>query len=92
LQLRCAGREIRISKALDETIEDEILKRQFVEDDQGAYVAKGLTFPKLDDLDEAEAAGAGRLVAEASSQRLQIEVPGSQRPLVRVCPKPWWSG
>jgi hypothetical protein len=92
LQLRCAGREIRISKALDETIEDEILKRQFVEDDQGAYVAKGLTFPKLDDLDEAEAARAGRLVAEASSQRLKIEVPGSQRPIVRVSPKPWWSG
>jgi class 3 adenylate cyclase len=92
LQLRSAGREIRISKALYETIDDETLKRQFVKDDQGAYVAIGLTFPKLDEIEEAEAARAGMLAAEASSQRLKIEVLGSQRPTNRVSPKPWWSG
>jgi class 3 adenylate cyclase len=92
LQLRSAGREIRISKALYETIDDETLKRQFVKDNQGAYVAIGLTFPRLDELEEAEAARAGMLTAEASSQRLKIEVPGSQRPTYRVSLKPWWSG
>jgi class 3 adenylate cyclase len=92
LQLHSVGREIRISKALYETIGDESLKRQFVKDDQGAYVAKGLTFPKLDELEEAEAARTGMLAAGASSQRLKIEVPGSQRPTFRVSPKPWWSG
>jgi class 3 adenylate cyclase len=92
LQLRSAGREIRISKALYETIDDETLKRQFVKDDQGAYVAKGLTFPKFDEIEESEAAQAGILTAEGSSQRLKIEVPGSQRPTYRVSPKPWWSG
>jgi class 3 adenylate cyclase len=92
LQLRSAGREIRISKALYETFDDETLKRQFVKDDQGAYVVKGLTFPKLDEFEEAEAARSGMLTAEASSQRLKIEVPGSQRPTYRVSPKPWWSG
>ena len=92
LQLRSAGREIRISKALYEAIDDETLKRQFVKDDQEAYVAKGLTFPKLDELEEAEAARAGMLAAEASTQRLKIEVPGSHRPTYRVSSKPWWSG
>jgi class 3 adenylate cyclase len=92
LQLRSAGREIRISKTLYETINDKTLKGQFVKDDQGAYVAMGLTFPKLDELEEAEAALAGMLTAEASSQRLKIEVPGNQRPPNRVSPKPWWSG
>jgi class 3 adenylate cyclase len=92
LQLCAAGREIRISKALYEAIDDKTLKRQFVKDDQGAYVAKGLTFPKLDEFEEAEAARAGSLAAEASSQRLKIEVPGSQHPTFRVSPKPWWSG
>jgi class 3 adenylate cyclase len=92
LQLRSAGLEIRISKALYDAIDDETLKRQFVKDDQEAYVAKGLTFPTLDELQEAEAARAGMLAAEASSQRLKIEVPGRQRPTFRVSPKPWWSG
>jgi class 3 adenylate cyclase len=92
LQLRSAGREIRISKALYETIDDQTLKQQFVKDDQGACAARGLTFPKLDEIEEAEAARAGMLAAEASSQRLRIEVLGSQRPTYRVSPKPWWSG
>ena len=92
LQLRSAGREIRISKALYDAIDDETLKRQFVKDDQEAYEAKGLTFPKLDELEEAEAARAGMLAAEASTQRLKIEVPGSHRPTYRVSSKPWWSG
>jgi class 3 adenylate cyclase len=92
LQLRSAGRELRISKSLYETIDDEILKRQFVKDNQGAYVAIGLTFPRLDELEEAEAARTGMLTAEASRQRLKIEVSGSQRTTYRVSPKPWWSG
>lgn len=46
-QLRSAGREIRISKAPPESIDDETLKRQFVEDHQGSYVANGLIFPAL---------------------------------------------
>jgi hypothetical protein len=91
LQLRSAGREIRISKAIYESIDDETLGRQFVKDNQGTYVAKGLTFPKLDELEEAEAARAGMLTAETSSRRLKIEVLGSQRPTYRVSPKPWWS-
>lgn len=92
LQLRSAGREIRISKAIYESIDDDTLKRQFVKDNQSAYVAKGLTFPKLDEIEEAEAAQAGMLAAEASTQRLKIEVLGSQRPIYRIIPKPWWSG
>ena len=92
LQLRSAGREIRIPKALYETIGGETLKQEFVKDDQGAFVAKGLTFPKLDELEEAEAARTGRLAAEASNQRLKIEVPGTHRPTFRGTPKPWWSG
>ena len=92
LQLRSTGREIRIPRALYETIDDETLERQFVKDNQGAYVAKGLTFPKLDELEEAEAVWAGMLTAEPSTQRLKIEVLGSQRPTYRVSSKPWWSG
>jgi hypothetical protein len=89
LQLRSAGREFRISKALYETIDDETLKRQFVKDDQGVYVAIGLTFPKLDEIEEAEAARAGMLAADASSQRWKIDVSGSQPPIFRASPKPW---
>jgi class 3 adenylate cyclase len=91
LQLRSVGRQIRISKAIYESIDDETLKRQFVKDNQSAYVAKGITFPNLDEIEEAVAAQAGMLAAEASTQRLKIEVPGSQHPTYSVSPKPWRS-
>lgn len=61
LQLRSTGQEIRISTAVYDNLEDEAIKSEFSGDGKGAYVAKGLTFPYLDDKEEEEAAKSNRM-------------------------------
>lgn len=74
LQLRSAGRNIRLSQKLYDTITNEIVKKQFTKDELGTYVAKGLTFPKLDELEEDAASREGRLSAPTTAQDGRIEI------------------
>jgi class 3 adenylate cyclase len=90
LQLRSAGQEVRISETIYNTIDNETLKNQFRNDSRGAYVAKRLTFPRLDEMEEEAAARDGSLTATATSSRISIERPSHQRSASRVTPRPWY--
>lgn len=74
LQLRSTGREIRLTKQMYDAITNETVQKQFTKDSQGAYVAKGLTFPKLDEIEEDAAAREGRLDAPTTNQSPRIEI------------------
>ena len=50
-------------EAVYDALEDETLKEQFTSDGEDAYVAKRLTFPRLDEIREEKAARAGALGA-----------------------------
>jgi class 3 adenylate cyclase len=90
LQLRSAGREIRLSQKVYDTITNEIVKKQFARDEQGAYITKGLTFPKLDELEEDAAAREGRLSAPTTAQDGRMEIlSGSSRSVPQH--QPWCS-
>ncbi|MEK7233607.1 MAG: hypothetical protein AAB268_07315, partial [Elusimicrobiota bacterium] len=60
LQLASSGQEIRISQTIYDALDEGILKEQFHKDTD-AYVANCLTFPRLDELEEEEAARKGKL-------------------------------
>ena len=90
LQLRSAGRDIRLCQKLYDTITNETMKKQFTKDEQGAYVAKGLTFPKLDEIEEAAAAREGRLSAPTTVQGERIEIVSSPSRSVSNH-RPWYS-
>jgi class 3 adenylate cyclase len=91
LQLRSQGQEIRTSKKIYETITSEPLKRQFLEDDQEAYVAKGLTFPKLDEIEATEAAKAGLLGTAATDRGVRIEITDHRRRESVSTQRAWYS-
>ncbi len=92
LQLCSAGQEIRISETIYNTIDHETLKHQFRTDGRGAYVAKRLTFPRLDELEATAAARAGGLAATTTGQRIRIELPSRPWATAGVSPKPWYAG
>ncbi|MBX3357315.1 MAG: hypothetical protein KF745_02695 [Phycisphaeraceae bacterium] len=81
LQLESTGGQVRLTEELYETINDEVLKGEFKEDD-GSFVADGLTFRRLDDLREEAAARSGKLgaVAEAGRVRVVTDNPRPQKP------------
>lgn len=90
LQLRSSGKEMRISKEIYEAIDDTILAEQFKKD--GAdYVAKGLTFPRLDELKEEKAARDGALGATVVGDRIQAISSGHEQPRPWGSTKPWIS-
>ena len=91
LQLQSQGQDIRISKTIYETITSGPLKKQFFEDDQGAYVAKGLTFPKLDEIEATEAAKAGLLGTAATDGGVRIEIIDRQRRESVSTQRAWYS-
>jgi class 3 adenylate cyclase len=74
LQLRSVGRDIRLTQKLYDTITNETVQKQFTKDSQGDYVAKRLTFPKLDEIEEDAAAREGRLDAPTTKQNIRIEI------------------
>ncbi|MGH7823841.1 MAG: adenylate/guanylate cyclase domain-containing protein [Candidatus Binatia bacterium] len=90
LQLRSQGQEIRVSEKIYDTITSEILKKQFLEDGQEAYVAKGLTFPKLDEMEATEAAKMGLLGSASTDGGVRIEIIDRQRGET-VRQRPWYS-
>jgi class 3 adenylate cyclase len=91
LQLRSAGRQIRISKAVYDTIGSELLREQFSDDENGAYVAEGLTFPRLDEMEEEQAARTGSLGAAVEAGRIAIKVSAGDQPRPWGNAKPWSS-
>jgi len=89
LQLRSRGQEIRISQAVYDAIDRETLASQFATESSDVYVAKKLTFPRLDELEEEEAARRGRLESVVVGSRIEVETSGhrQQRPWGNA--KPW---
>lgn len=68
LQKRSDGNEIRVSGEVYDAITDEVIKAEF-EKNGNSYVSTGLTFPRLDDLNEKheeKAAARGSLGVTAS--------------------------
>jgi class 3 adenylate cyclase len=72
LQLISGAEEIRISESVYDALQDEILRAQFAKQKDGSYLAKGLTFPKLDELREEDAATKGTLGAVVTAGRVQV--------------------
>ena len=74
LQKKSLAKQIRISKTVYDAINDEILRDEF-EKSGDSYVATSLTFPKLEELNEAKeekAAVRGTLGVSASGSGLTI--------------------
>jgi class 3 adenylate cyclase len=89
LQLRSGGKETRISKAIYDTIADEVLQGEFTKSGEDVYVANGLTFPKLDDLQDESAARAGTLGATASKDNIEVATSASGQTKPWINSKPW---
>ncbi|HRQ73792.1 MAG TPA: adenylate/guanylate cyclase domain-containing protein [Phycisphaerales bacterium] len=70
-QLDSAGGEIRISPAIYDQLDDGVVKKQFAKGGE-SYVAVGLTFAKIDMLEEEAAAREGRLGARVESGKVRV--------------------
>ena len=71
LQLRSGPKQIRIAEAIYEQLDDEDVEDEFTRDGD-TYVARGLTFPKLDRTKEEKAARAGTLGAAVVESRVIV--------------------
>jgi class 3 adenylate cyclase len=74
LQKRSEGRQVRISQSLYDAIDDAVVRGEF-KSSGDSYVATGLTFPRLEELNEdheEKAATRGTLGVAASGPRLTI--------------------
>jgi class 3 adenylate cyclase len=90
LQLRSSGEQIRISKKVYESLKEETLKDQFSKSGD-AYLAEGVTFPRLDALEEEKAAKENRLSASLVPGGIWVRE-GRDVPVPRsVNSKPWLS-
>lgn len=90
LQLRSSGEQIRISKEVYESLKEGTLKDQFSKAGD-AYLAEGVTFPRLDALEEEKAAKENNLSASLVAGGIRV---GESRdfPVPRsVNSKPWLS-
>ncbi|QDV39274.1 adenylate/guanylate cyclase domain-containing protein [Tautonia plasticadhaerens] len=90
LQLRSGGGEIRISRTIHDALPEGTLKGWFRQDGSGAFVAEGLTFPRLDEIEEEESARANRLAVKRAGGGFGIITPGGEptRPAMGAS-KPW---
>lgn len=91
LQLNSSGRQIRISEEIYNVIKNETKKGEFKEDDDGTYVAKGLTFPRLDELEEEKAAKEGTLGAAIVNNRVRVSVTEDRQQPAWGNSRPWLS-
>lgn len=71
LQSISAARQIRISAAVYDELDDEDVKEEFVRRGS-AYVATGLTFPKLDEKKEEKAAESGNLGTNVAAGGVRV--------------------
>jgi class 3 adenylate cyclase len=91
-QLQCAAgaKQIRISAAIYDQLNDEDMRRQFALDGD-TYVATGLTFPKLDKIREEKAAKAGSLGAAVHEGRIVVSTAASPTTGTWHNSRPWRS-
>jgi hypothetical protein len=90
LQYISSAKQIRISSEMYDQLDDEEVKEEFTKRGS-AYVATGLTFPKLDEKKEEKAAEAGTLGASVSQGQVRITTAatGAAKPWHNS--KPWMS-
>ena len=89
LQLKSARKQIRISTTVYDLIKKETKKKQFKKDGQNEYVAKDLTFPKLDQLEVEEAAKIDSIGAEINGSGISIVSVTRNEPRRPENTKPW---
>jgi class 3 adenylate cyclase len=77
LQLKSSAKQVRISQTIYDAIQDATLKEEF-QKDGAAYVATGLTFPKLEEKQAECAAKAGQLGAQTVNGRV-VTLTGAPR-------------
>jgi class 3 adenylate cyclase len=93
LQLNSSGREIRISRSIYDQIEDDVVKGEFSEEEDDSYVAKGLTFPRIDEKKEADAARSNRLDAVVTGPLIKVGRNEDRLPdAPRANRRPWYRG
>lgn len=79
LQLASSGKQIRISKAIYDVIKNETKKGEFKKVNDNEYVSTDLTFPRLDEMEEENAAKKGTVGATVSGGRIEIITSGNQQ-------------
>ena len=89
LQLASSGRQIRMSESIYEQIDDEVVRDEFKKQDDGNYVATGLTFPRIDEKKENQAARGGSLGAAASGPLIKVTREVELRAAPRGNRRPW---
>jgi class 3 adenylate cyclase len=93
LQLRSPGGQITISKELYEVLDDEVIRQEFVTSDGGdTYVAKGLTWTKVEDLRKIRNYGAKKSVGfDRTTSGIVFGIGTSQAPGVAPLKqtRPW---
>ena len=88
LQLQSGAQHIRISDAVYRQLDDDDIKHQFKRDGD-SYLAKRLTFPKLDEITEEKAAEAGTLGATVEGHRIHVTTAATSSPRPWRNSKPW---
>ena len=88
LQELSAAKQIRISSEAYDQLDDDDLRDEFTKSGK-AYVATGLTFGKLDEKQEASAAKADELKAEARDGRIRVTTKACEATERSVASKPW---
>jgi class 3 adenylate cyclase len=90
LQLRSSAQEIRISETIFDVLKDKTLREQFKKDGD-SYVAKRLTFPRLDELEEERAAYEDRLGVDVVQGRIQTVTSTIKQTPPKGSTRPWCS-
>lgn len=87
LQLRSKAKQIRISEQVYDQLDDDFRDEFTLDGDD--YVAKGLTFPKLDEKQEEEAARAGSLAAVVQQGHVAVTTKAPTTPGTWYNSRPW---
>ena len=90
LQYISSAKQARISVGVYGQLDDEDVKEEFTKRGS-AYVATGLTFPKLDEKKEEKAAETGRLGASVSQGQVRVTTAATEASKPWHNSKPWMS-
>jgi len=90
LQLRTGAKQIRIAEAIYSELEDEDLRSSFTKNSD-AYLATGLTFPKMDRVSEEKAARAGSLGATVKEGKVVVTTAATPETGTWYNSRPWRS-
>jgi class 3 adenylate cyclase len=90
LQMRTGAKQIRISEEVFDQLDDEDVRAEFTKDGD-TYVATGLTFPKLDKIEEEKAARAGSLGAAVKEGSIVVTTAASPTTGTWHNSRPWRS-